>query len=365
MSWIRARRRARPAARHGVALTALALLVGGCGLLSTEEDRNRAEELAEQVYPGELRVVGARTLFPADSGSEITFALRDDPEAFVRLRVDAERDRCEGGAPCARALREARARGEAAAAEWRLLRGELEHCGYEVHAVRVTRDAVAEPWISVPLSNRNLTGVLDRLGGCLERYSRALPSAARTGRTAINVNIAAPEAVRSLPRGKQGDPVLLRKSSTKLLAALASGPYHAVSYAWRDGAVLPGSGTPRRVLPFEDNQEFVRAVHTSTARWLRRTHPQAQVVEGYSGIWSLRPGRLDRQRGYVLYCEGPESHPGHRSTGGTRSPRADRCLGNHALVVTVDLRGNLLDEPRVERDVREGRGPLNLPPLDG
>ncbi|MEU1277321.1 hypothetical protein [Streptomyces sp. NPDC005805] len=337
--------------RRGVVVAALALLVSGCGVLSTKEDRAFAAELAERVHPGELRLIGARTLFPETSGSEVTYALRDDPDAFVRLRVDAGRERCEGSGDCAAALREARARGEAAAAEWRLLRDELGRCGYEVHAVRVLRGTVFEPWIATELTEPGLADQLARIGGCLERYARALPAATAAERTGTSVHIASPAAVRELPRGEEDAPTLLRLSSSGRQAALAARTSHAVAYTWRDGALLPDSGRPRIVRTREDRLAFTAAVHDATDAWLARSVPGARAVRTWGGVWSLLPGRLDRQRGYVLFCEGPVAAD-------------ERCLGKDAVLVTVDPAGRLVAEPQVVRDVREGRGPLNLPPLD-
>jgi hypothetical protein len=335
--------------RCGVAVTVLALLVSGCGVLSTKEDRKRAQELAEAVYPGELRVVGARTLFPETTGSEVTYALRDDADAFVRLRVDSGNGKC-GGEPCTQALRDARGRGEAAAAEWRLLRGEFVRCGYDVHAATVVRGTVTDPWISQPLTNGNVTDVLARIGDCLERYSRALPSQQSADRTSITVHLAHPSTVRDLPAGRKDDPTLLRKTDQELHAALAGRTSYAVTYTWRDGVVQSETGVARIVQPFEERQEFKGKVHTSAAEWLKDAHPDAELARGYGGLWSLLPGRVDRMRGWVLYCESP-------------AEQGKRCLGNRALAVTVDLEGRLVDEPTVVRKIRDGRGALRLPPL--
>lgn len=333
-----------------MAVTVLALLVSGCGVLSTKEDRQRAQELAEAVYPGELRVLGARTLFPETTGSEVTYALRDDPDAFVRLRVDAGDDRC-GGRPCARALRDARRQGEAAAAEWRAMKAEFAGCGYEVHAATVVRGMVTDPWIAQALTNDNVTDVLAGVGACLESYSRSLPAGQTAGRTSITVHIAHPSTVRDLPAARKDEPTLVRKTHPELGATLAGRASYAVTYAWREGVVRPETGTARIVQPFKERQKFKEQVHASAAEWLRDTHPDAKVSPGYGGAWSLRPGRVDRLRGWVLFCKGP-------------AEQEERCLGNHALAVTVDLEGRLVGEPTVFDDVREGRGALRLPPLD-
>lgn len=336
--------------KRGTVVTVLALLVSGCGVLSSKADRQRAQELADAVHPGELRVVGARKLFPETTGSEVTFALRGDPDAFVRLRVDAGDDRC-GGLPCAQALRDARRQGEAAAAEWRAMKAEFADCGYEVHAATVSRGAVTDPWIAHALTDDNVTDVLARIGDCLESYSRSLPAGQTAGRTSMTVHIAHPSTVRGLPAGREDEPTLVRKTRRKLGAALAGRASYAVTYAWREGVVRPETGTARIVLPFEERQKFNDRVHASTSEWLRSKHPDAKVSRVYGGAWTLRPGRVDRMRGWVLFCKGPEE-------------QEKRCLGNHALAVTVDAKGRLTGEPAVVENVREGRGALRLPPLD-
>ncbi len=336
--------------RRGMAVTVLALLVSGCGVLSTKEDRQRAQELAEAVYPGELRVVGARTLFPETTGSEVTYGIRDDADAFVRLRVEAGDDTC-GREPCAQALRDARARGEAAAAEWRSLKREFERCGYEVHAATVVRSTVSDPWIAQSLTNDNVRGVLARIGDCLEHYSRALPAEQKAGRTSITVRIAHPSTVRDLPAGRPDDPTLLRKTDHELHAALAGRSSYAVTYTWHGCVVQQETGTARIVWPFEEREEFKRKVHASAAEWLKRTYPDVELSHGYGGAWTLLPGRVDRLRGWVLFCEGPQE-------------QKKRCLGNRALAVTVDQEGRLVGEPTVVRDIRDEHGVLRLPPLD-
>jgi hypothetical protein len=327
--------------------TMVALLVSGCGVLSTKEDRRRAGELAESVYPGELRLVGARTLFPARTGSEVTFALRDDPDAFVRLHVDA--GNCSGE-PCARSLREARAQGEAAAAEWRLLRREFARCGYEVHAVTVSRGTVTDPWVARTLTNDNVTDVLTEVGTCLERFSRALGDERAAGRTHSTVHIAHPSAAGRLPAGREDHPTLLRRTAPERHAALGGRLSYAVAYTWRDGVVQPASGAARIVRPFRARQEFTDKVHAAAGAWLARERPGAEPVRGYTGVWRLIPGRVDRQRGWVLFCDGPPR-------------KGERCLGERALQVTVDLEGRPVDRPAVVNDIRDERGVLRLPPL--
>ncbi|WP_239081429.1 hypothetical protein [Streptomyces sp. SID9727] len=64
-------------------------------MATTKEDRAYAEELAETYCPGVLRVIEAHTPVPHSGGSEITFAMTDDSDAVVRMRVLRRRLRGE------------------------------------------------------------------------------------------------------------------------------------------------------------------------------------------------------------------------------------------------------------------------------
>ncbi len=97
----------------GVLTGSLAVLLGACGVVGTEDDRRAAEELAEKHHPGQLTAIGARTLFPGTGGSEVTFAVTDDRDAVVRLRIDTDKARgglCDGK-DCAGVLADAVRRG--------------------------------------------------------------------------------------------------------------------------------------------------------------------------------------------------------------------------------------------------------------
>lgn len=331
----------------GTAVSALVLLAGRRAL-TTKADRRRAGELAEKVYPGELTVVRARTLFPAGSGSEITFALRDDPDAAVRLRVDAERD-ARAGHPRERELRRARERAELTAAEWRALAGAFDGGGHRVLGLSAVHPTLAGPWIAASLTNASVDDVLDRVGHCLQRYADSLPDHDAAALGALCVHIAAPGAAERLPHGASGDPTLLRLSEGRLLAALSEDTYHTVDYRWDDGVLVPGSARAVVTHPIERQREFGERVLTGVAAWLSRARPGARALPVHSGLWCLRPGRVDQMRGYVLFCADPV--PGRT------------CPGDRAALVTVDLAGRLLTTPSVLRDIRDGQGVLSLPRL--
>ncbi|MGW1144188.1 SCO7460 family lipoprotein [Streptomyces sp. NPDC002454] len=317
---------------YGAAAVALAVLVSGC-VASTGEDRDRARETAEEVYPGELTVVGARSLFPAFEGSEVTFAVRDDPDAAVVLRVDAEGDRCDGGA-CGPALRAARERAEASARAWRALEREFSRCGHEVLGVKASGGTVTEPWIAARLDDGNVTAVLRRIGGCLEAYGRAVPpprTAPGTSAGAVVVHVVDPSVVDGLPEPAAEAPTLVGRTSTERHAALARRAYRAVLYRWTREGIEPQPVSARLVMPFEEKQAFEEEVHANVRAWLRPYRPHA-VLSAYGGIWKLAEGRVDRLEGVVKYCD---------------EPRGERpaCVGDHVLHVTVDRAGRLVGDP--------------------
>ncbi|MDJ0464265.1 hypothetical protein [Streptomyces sp. H27-C3] len=137
-------------------------------------------------------------------------------------------------------------------------------------------------------------------------------------------------------------------TDSRLLAALSGRPYYRVGYTWRDGRVDPGSGVASLVRSFAEPERFGEAVRKNLAPRLRQSYPEA-VLSTYTGVWQLVPGRVERLKGYALFCDRPDG--------------SKRCLGRHAVAVTTDLEGYPVGEPKVIRDVRIGNGSLRLPPV--
>ncbi|MFF2060648.1 SCO7460 family lipoprotein [Streptomyces sp. NPDC058200] len=328
----------------GAMVCSLALLLGGCGVLSTKNDRKRAAELAERQYPGVLDVVSARTLFPQTGGSEVSFSVADDADAVVRLRIDAAAGTC-GQRACDRALDEAVRRGRSEAGALRRMRSAFTACGYE--AIALSQD-LATPWIAAAPTNATITRLLAEVGACVRRWSPArdetgTPSAARS----VTVNIVAPDLARGRPAGKPSWPTAMRMTDGKLLAALSERPYYSATYTVRDGTVDAASGTASVFRPWAYQRAFATTVQDAVGGWLHASDPRAEV-RTYQGFWRLEPGTVDRFRGYVLFCD---------------HPRGERpCLGDHAVAVTTDPKGNPIGEFRMIRDVREDGGRIRLPP---
>lgn len=328
----------------GALVGSVALVLGGCGVVSTKDDRRFAAKLADEHYPGVLRVIGAHTLFPQAGGSEITFAVTDDPDAVVRIRVDAKAGTCNTH-ECRGVLDEAVERGRRDAAQLRVLIDTFRSCGHEVIGVEPSTGA---PWIVAAPTNATVTPVLKEIGSCVRQWVEAReakdPSAKKDG---ASVNLVSPAVAEKRPAGKESQPTAMRLSTTPLLAALHARPYFAASYAVVDGR-LDTTGSARIVRPFAEQQEFARTVQNGVQERLRTTYPRAQVSH-FDWVWQLEPGTVDRFTGYVLYCEEPDGEK--------------TCLGDRAVVVTTDADGHPMGELRQVGKVREGRGPLRLPPL--
>ncbi|MFB9604197.1 SCO7460 family lipoprotein [Streptomyces roseofulvus] len=324
-----------------VAGVLVAVGVAGCGTFSTGDDRERAVEVAERVAPGQLEVVDTRSLFPQDNGAEVSFRIKGDADAVVRLRVNAEKDDC-GGQSCDDRLTAALADARRRADGFRALRREFRACGYEVHGL--SADGTG-PWISARLGADTARTVVASVGECLDRWSRVR---GETAPASLAVKVAPPEVLDGLP-DDPGRPTLMRLTAGKRLAALSRGTYHRVVFRGGPRGVDRDSGEVHLVQPFAERQRFAAAARTAAERWLRTENGAPDAVAGeYVGVWRLVPGRVDRVGGWVLFCDRPE---GERP----------RCVGRHALAVTVGLDGALAADPRVFRGVRDAEGPLGLP----
>ncbi|WP_328584532.1 SCO7460 family lipoprotein [Streptomyces sp. NBC_00370] len=341
-SGARSHRGRRVGARLG-ALT-LALLVGGCGVLGTGGDRRHAAELADRRYPGVLDVVAVRTLFPQAAGSEVSFAVADDPDAVVRLRIDAHAGSCEGK-DCAGALDRAVEEGRAQAVALRRITSSFAACGYPALAVD---PGLGRVWVAASPTGSTVTRVLAEAGACVRAWAPGRDeNGGATAVTSVSVHLVSPAVAARLPAGHPSWPTMMRLTDGKLLTALSKRPYYTATYPVRDGEVDPDSGTAVITRPYTYEKAFGDTVQREVGDRLRRTYPRAEVST-YHGIWQLEPGTVDRLRGYVLFCDGP---------------RADGrlCMGDHAVAVTADPEGHPVGGFRVIRDI--GSGPLRLPPL--
>ncbi|MEW2071702.1 hypothetical protein [Streptomyces sp. NPDC007346] len=337
------RRRQLRAAVTCVLVGSLVALVGACGAVSTKEDRGAAQELADKHLPGQLKTIGARTLFPSTGGSEVTFAVADDRDAVVRLRIDADKGTCDGK-ECAGVLTEAVARGRSDAAAYRTVRDAFDACGYEVIALGLPG---SPPYVVAELTNATVEKVLAEIGGCVQRWVTASGADSPLAKAkASHVNVVSPAVAAKRDRGKDTWPAVMRLTRGNLLASLTKRTYHSASYDINDGQV-DTAGKARVVRPFKESQEFGKAVQEAVRDELRATYPNV-VVTPYQWIWRLEPGRVDRQTGYLLFCPEPNER--------------GKCVNSDdAVLVTADEHGNPVGKLRIVHDVRDGTGSLRLP----
>jgi hypothetical protein len=311
----------------GLGMSAM-LAAAGCSVVGTSGDRQTAEQVASEHFPGQLTVVGVRNLFPEDSGSEVTFALKGDPDAAVRLRIDADKGTCRRK-PCGEQLKAAVAHAKAQGDDWRRLADGFRSCG---HPLVAADWQLGEVWVEGAPTNATVKPLLTALGGCLP------------DERALSVSFAVPEVVAGLPATDAKLPTLLRVTDGKRLAALAGRAHVVASYAQRADRTAPPVVSARVVRPFAERQEFEKKVKATASAWLLANRPNAAAVH-VVGIWRLEPGTVDRLAGYVLFCE----------------PAQKNCQGDRALAMTVDREGALQGGPQIVTDVRDPQGVLRLP----
>ncbi|MFB8103569.1 SCO7460 family lipoprotein [Streptomyces sp. NPDC056007] len=338
------RRRQWRAAATCVLAGSLVALVSACGVVTTKEDRRAAEELADKHFPGQIKAIGARTLFPGTGGSEVTFAVADDRDAVVRLRINAEKGTCDGK-ECAGVLKEAVARGRAEADAYRILRDAFDACGYEVIALG---SPGAAPYVVAELTNATVQRELAGIGGCVQRWVAASGADSPLAKAkASYVNVVSPAVAEKRNRGKESWPTMMRLTRGNLIASLTKHTHHAASYDIVDGQV-DTAGRARVIRPFKESQAFGKTVQDAVREELRATYPNV-VMTTYQWVWRLEPGRVDRQTGYLLFCPEPDER--------------GRCVNSDdAVLVTADEHGNPVGQIRIVHDVREGTGALRLPP---
>lgn len=341
------RRRRWRAALTGTLAGSLVVLVGACGVVDTDDDRRAAEKLAEKHFPGQLDAIGARTLFPGSGGSEVTFAVTDDRDAVVRLRIDtdgADEGTCDGK-DCAGVLAEAVKRGRQQAEDFRTLRGAFDACGYEVVALGPTG---TPPYVVAELTNATVAKVLGQIGECVHHWITASGADSTLARAqGAYVNVVSPSVADRRHRGEESWPTVMRLTRQDLLASLTKQAYFSASYEIVAGRV-DTTGSARVVRPFRERQKFGDTVQNAVKEQLRATYPRV-VMSTYQWIWRLEPGRVDRQTGYVLFCPEPDA-------------RGQCVNSDDAALVTTDERGTPVGKIRLVHDVREGTGMLRLPP---
>lgn len=297
----------------GAAAPRLVLRAVGGGLRWTVTRKHRAQvrQAVAARFPGRLRMVGERSLFPQSTGSEFTFAFTGDRDVLVRLRVSH-------GTDVGAALDLAVAEALTAAEELRRQLAVFAAHGFPV--IGLDR----RPWLAVELTDENVEERLRAVGAAVAEWGGNL------------VVITSPGVAARAP-DHEDLPTPLRLGHPGRLRVLTSAPAFLASYQGdRPTLAVTRAYEPRTV--------FEERVFASATTWLHRTRPKAVVLRVF-GVWTLLPGQVTRSTGHLLFAD----HP-------ARDQRPE-----HAITVTVDQNGNLLDTPTIHDNVRDDRGAVRIP----
>lgn len=308
----------------------------GLRVTSTRAHRRRVEEVVAARYPDRLRIIEARSLFPQSTGSRVTFAVTDDADAVVRLRVE------ESTGDLGAALDAAVADALAGSAELRCLLDVFAAHGFPVVALESDR---LRPVVVAALADDTAEDTLGALGAAARAWTRAHARLAHPTELGGTVLV----AIRSdEPPARRGDADLPTPLRLTRAATARATTRHVAGYPVVDGVA---DGTPSTLFVRRDHQAravFEERVVAQATAWLRTARPGA-VATGCHGLWSLLPGRVAESTGHVLVTD-------------RRAPRRGRQRPDHALAVTVDLDGTFTAPPTLLSGVRDHRGAVTLPP---
>lgn len=298
----------------GAAAPRLILRVVGGGLRRTVTRKHRglARLAVAARFPGQLRLLAERSLFPRSTGSEFTFAFAGDRDVVVRLRVEQGTD---VGAALDLAV-------DAARTEATALRRQLTT--FAAHGFPVI-GLDQRPWLAVELTDENVDERLHAIGAAVADWA--------DGTTVV---VTSPGVAARAP-DHDNLPTPLRLGHPSRLRVLTSAPAFVASY--QDGT--PTLSVSRT---YEPRTVFEERVFASATTWLHRTRPEAVVLQVF-GIWTLLPGQVTRSAGHVLFAD----------------HTAPRVRPEHALAVVVDPNGNVVDTPIIYDQVRDDRGIVRLP----
>ncbi len=275
----------------------------GLGLTTTRAHRRQVDQVAEARFPGRLRILDARSLFPRSTGSRFTFAVADDEHAVVRLLVE------ESTGDLGAALDAAVADALAAAAELRCLLTAFAGRGFPVVALEPGR---LVPGVVARLTDDTAAATLAAIGAAAREWTSEHTCQAHP----TDLGAAAQVTILSSEPGR-GDgrlPVPLRLARA---AAAVDAPRHVASYPVVDGV----AGTAPSTLYVRRNHAvraaFEERVLAQSAAWLRTARPGAAATR-CSGLWPLLPGRVAEATGHVLVTRPPRA-PGQEGTARTRA----------------------------------------------
>ncbi len=299
----------------GAAAPRLILRAVGGGLRRTVTRRHRGvvRQAVAARFAGQLRMVAERSMFPHSTGSEFTFAVVGERDAVVRLRV-------EQGTDVASALAEAVAAARAGAVALRRQLTIFAAHGFPV--IGLDR----RPWLAVELTDENVDERLRAIGAAVAEWA---------GGSAVVIT--SPGVAARAP-DHDDLPTPLRLTHPRRMRVLLAAPAYVATFT---------AGAPKLTVyrSYEPRTVFQERVFAAATAWLRHTRPEAVVVQAFGG-WTLLPGQVTRSTGHILFAD---------------RPVPPRTRPNHAITVTVDQNGNLVDTPTIHEHVRDERGVVRIP----
>lgn len=317
----------------------LALAGAGCSQDATGE----AQRMADELFPGQLRVLSARTEFGGGPipgwVTRATYAVNDDPDAYVTVVSLSEPS-----------LRRAVDVGRWAAEDFRLLDRSLAAEGIRLAARSAATEKKRGGIVQVELAiteqtRRDAVAGLDR---ALTAWHRA--SEATSQVDLVQLKVVDPGAGDRAPTADRKLPRLATMTLPARLDALARSQRFTASVSSSEN---PGRLTVRSslmpVLSEEQTGAAVAAVRAAADEWLRTTGQPGVVVEP-NLVWSfLLANNLTTIRSYAMIC--PEARP----VCGVNA--ADLIL----LGCTVDLVSMTVTEVTRIEPRRHSRGGMVLP----
>ncbi len=325
-------------------MSALVSLLAACGVGDAKADVRTAQELADRLFPGRLTVIGSRSLFPQDSGSEVTFAVRDDPDAIVRLAVKSDKADIE------QKMRDAVDLGRAQAAELRTALKVFRECGHEIVGIGEIPFANTSfdltVWTAAPIMNTTVTRLVRSLDECVAKWRDARSNSDSPWRSkagTITLNILSAQQPPTLPIAT--GPAYQKLTDRGLAEVLAGSPHHG-------GLITPGRSLADVLAPamsFEEGQKFGAAMETAARDWLATAdlNPKPRLGRYLSTANRLLPGSADKMRTYVTVCFSPSE----------KLP----CPDEGAIAFTVDLPTKTTTNFTIVRKIRDNDGKYTYP----
>ncbi len=302
------------------ALVGVLMVLSACGSSATD----RAQRLADRLYPGRLSVIEAE-IQPGTIGfpeTWATYSVTDDPDAAVEVKPLSE-DHLKR--VFEESLRES--------AEFRALRAAFST--QQLDLVSVDRLTIGssgfEGAISVaaPVDANTIVALHGRLDAAVEHWMALRASDTFANRaipvSSLAIAIVDPAVVPDLPTAPDPSwPTILRLGYDQRRRAAGRAETHQIFIALDGtGHPWPAAASLRPVLSDAEQEDLEAAVRAAGAQWLSIRHPD--LYPGHLVLaWSrLEADSVDRLRSYLIACPTPSG--------------CAVATATHAVALTVNL----------------------------